>query len=69
MLLGKTLQSSTLKMAIRLCVQRCDICGFGLLYWSTITYQSEKLDRDIGEEHKILIRTYARSGRDGIIDS
>lgn len=70
MLLAKTLRSSTFKLAL------IGIATFGVIasaifayvYLSTSSYVRARLDRSIMDEFASLRDTYARSGRDGLID-
>lgn len=69
MLLSKTLRSSTLKLAfIYVTVFCAAIFGvLGYVYWSTVDYVTENSDRVITLENATLIKTYAKTGRDGLI--
>jgi signal transduction histidine kinase len=68
-LLSKTLRSSTLKLSFIYVLVFCSaIFGvLGYVYWSTIAYVIENSDRLILVEDAILIKTYAKSGREGLI--
>ena len=69
MLLNKTLQSSTLRLAfIYVIVFSAGIFGLlGYVYWSTLDYLHEKSDHAIKAEHALLLKTYDQAGRDGLI--
>jgi len=68
-LLNKTLQSSTLRLAfIYVIVFSAGIFGLlGYVYWSTLDYLHEKSDHAIKAEHALLLKTYDQAGRDGLI--
>jgi len=67
-LLSKTLRSSTLRLAfIYVIVFASAIFAvLGYVYWSTVEYVSEKLDRTIIVEGGLLISTYDSAGRSGL---
>ena len=69
MLLGKTLRSSTLRLAL-ICIGvfGAAVCAlFSYVYWSTASYVRGRSDRYIAAEHVILRQAYDRAGRDGLI--
>lgn len=69
MLLSKTLQSSTLKLAFIYVAVFC-LAIFALLgyvYWTTATYLYEKSDAAVTAERALLIKAYDSAGRDGLI--
>jgi len=67
-LLGKTLRSSTLQLAfIYVIVFSCAIFAvLGYVYWATVTFVSENLDRSISAEGALLIKTYDSAGHIGL---
>ena len=69
MLLSKTLRSSTLKLAFIYVIgfSSAIFSVLGYVYWSTVAYVSEKLDRSITAERDLLIETYGDAGRNGLI--
>ena len=69
MLLSKTLRSSTLKLAYIYVIafSSAIFMVLGYVYWSTITYVSEKSDGDIMAERALLMQTYDNMGRSGLI--
>jgi signal transduction histidine kinase len=68
-LLSKTLRSSTLKLAFVYVIgfSSAIFSVLGYVYWSTVTYLSENLDRSITAERALLIETYSNGGRNGLI--
>jgi signal transduction histidine kinase len=68
-LLSKTFRSSTLKIAfIYVIVFSGTIFGvLGYVYWSTVTYVNEILDRSIETETDVLVETFSTAGRRGLI--
>jgi signal transduction histidine kinase len=68
-LLSKTLRSSTLRIAfIYVIAFSCAI--FSVLvyvYWSTVSYVTQRSDRSILTENSALINTYSNTGRVGLI--
>ena len=68
-LLSKTLRSSTLKLAFIYVIafSSAIFAVLGYVYWSTVAYVSEKLDKNIMEERAFSIKTYEIAGRDGLI--
>jgi signal transduction histidine kinase len=68
-LLNKTLQSSTLKLAL-IYVGVFSTAIFGLLFyvhWSTVGYLREVSDRALARERAALTRAFDRGGRDGLV--
>ena len=69
-LLNKTLRSSTLKLAF------IYVLGFssaifillGYVYWSAVSYVSEKLDESIQAERQLFDQTYAKGGSTGLAE-
>jgi signal transduction histidine kinase len=68
-LLSKTLRSSTLKLAFIYVIgfSSAIFAVLGYVYWSTVDYVSENLDRSIVAERTFLIKTFAEAGRDGLV--
>jgi len=68
-LLVKTLQSSTLKLALLyIGLFGAAIIGlFGYVYWSTISYVRNTLEQEIAREHSFLMNAYKYGGRDELI--
>jgi len=68
-LLNKTFRSSTLKIAfIYVIVFSGAIFGvLGYVYWSTVIYVNQILDRDIETETETLRETFSAAGRDALI--
>lgn len=71
MLLGKTLRSSTLRLAfIYIAIFGAAILGlFGFVYWATLSYVQARQERDIAREQGLLAADFARDGRAGVIDA
>ncbi len=71
LLLTKTLQSSTLRLAL-ICIGIFGtvVCAlFGYVYWSTASYVRTRSDHAIAAEQAILNRAYDRTGRDGLVET
>jgi signal transduction histidine kinase len=68
-LLSKTLRSSTLKLAFIYVIvfSSAIFAVLGYVYWSTVTYISEKSDRNITAERALLIKAYGDAGQSGLI--
>jgi signal transduction histidine kinase len=68
-LLAKTLQSSTLKLALLyIGLFGAAIIGlFGYVYWSTILYVRNNLEQEIAREQSFLINAFKHGGRDELI--
>jgi signal transduction histidine kinase len=68
-LLSETLRSSTFKLAfIYVIVFSSAIFSvLGYVYWSTVTYVSEKSDRNITAERALMTKTYDKAGQSGLI--
>ena len=68
-LLSKTLRSSTLKLAFIYVIafSSAIFAVLGYVYWSTVSYVSEKLDRNIMEERALFMKAYESAGRNGLI--
>ena len=71
MLLGKTLRSSTLRLAfIYIAVFGAAILGlFGCVYWATLSYVEARQANDIARERGLLAADFARGGRAGLIEA
>lgn len=69
MLLSKTLQSSTLKLAFIYVTafSAAIFAVFGYVYWSITSYIAGRSDRDLIAESATLTKTYVNGGRDGLI--
>src|SRR5579863_2081616 len=69
-LLGKTLRSSTLRLAlIYVGLFAAAIIGvFGYLYWSTLSYVHAQSDRSIAAERSDLDAAFAAAGRRGVVE-
>jgi signal transduction histidine kinase len=69
-LLNKTLRSSTLKLAFFYVIGFSSAIFFvlGFVYWSTVAYVGAEADRTIATEHASLRKTWAASGRGGLIE-
>ena len=68
-LLTKTLQSSTLKLAL-VCIAifgAVVVVLFGYVYWSTTSYVRSRSDRELTSELAVLQKAYASTGRNGLI--
>jgi signal transduction histidine kinase len=68
-LLSKTLRSSTLKLAF-IYVTAFSSAIFivlGYVYWSTVTYVTDKFDRSIVAENALLLKTSENASRDDLI--
>jgi signal transduction histidine kinase len=67
-LLGKTLRSSTLKLAFIYVIvfSSAIFAVLGYVYWATVTFVSENLDRSISVERGLLIKAYDTAGRTGL---
>ena len=70
-LLGKTLRSSTLRLAfVYIAVCGAAILGlFGFVYWATLSYVEARQANDIARERDLLTADFVRSGRAGLIDA
>ena len=69
MLLGKTLRSSTLRLAL-ICIGifGAAVLGlFGYVYWSTSAYVLSRADREIAAEYDALRRVYDTAGRSALV--
>lgn len=68
-LLGKTLRSSTFKLALASIAifGAVVVALFGYVYASTASYVRSRSDQTIATEFAILQRTYTSAGRDGLI--
>ena len=69
MLLTRTLKSSTFKLAL-VCVVLFSTAVFALLgyvYWATTGYLRDRADLAISAEQTLLIQTYGKAGRDGLV--
>jgi len=68
-LLAKTLQSSTLKLALLyIGLFGAAIIGlFGYVYWSTVLYVRNNLEQEIAREQSFLINAFKHGGRDELI--
>src|SRR5690242_8394934 len=67
-LLGKTLRSSTLRVAL-ICIATfgAAILGlFGYVYWSTASFVLSRSDAAITSDHAALRNAYDRDGRSGV---
>jgi signal transduction histidine kinase len=64
-LLGKTLRSSTLKLAFIFVIvfSSAIFAVLGYVYWATITFVSKNLDRSISVERALLIKAYDSAER------
>ncbi|MGE0257499.1 MAG: sensor histidine kinase [Alphaproteobacteria bacterium] len=71
MLLGKTLRSSTLRLAfIYIAVCGAAILGlFGFVYWATLSYVEARQANDIARERDLLASGFARGGRAGLVEA
>ncbi|MBV9014259.1 MAG: hypothetical protein JO058_01240 [Alphaproteobacteria bacterium] len=69
MLLAKTLQSSTLRLALLyIGLFAAAIIGlFGYVYWSTVSYVRSTLEQEIAREHAFFANAYKHGGRDELI--
>ena len=69
MLLAKTLQSSTLRLALLyIAVFGAAIIGlFAYMYWSTVSYLRANMDQEIVREHTLLRNAYEHGGRSELI--
>ena len=69
MLLGKTLRSSTFKLALlAIGIFGASVVAlFGYVYWSAASYVHSRSDHAITAEHAILRRAHDRAGRDELI--
>ena len=67
-LLGKTLRSSTLKLAFIYVIvfSSAIFAVLGYVYWATVTFVSENLDRSISAEGALLIKAYDSAGHTGL---
>ena len=67
-LLSKTLRSSTLKLAFIYVVgfSSAIFMVLGYVYWATVTFVSENLDRSISVEMALLIKAHDIAGRTGL---
>jgi signal transduction histidine kinase len=67
-LLGKTLRSSTLKLAFIYVIvfSSAIFAVLGYVYWATVTFVSENLDRSISAEEALLIKAYDSAGHTGL---
>jgi signal transduction histidine kinase len=68
-LLSKTLQSSTLRLAFTYVAvfSSAIFAVLGYVYWSTTDYLDQKTDRDLMAENATLIDSYRNAGRDGVV--
>jgi hypothetical protein len=64
-LLGKTLRSSTLKLAFIYVIvfSSAIFAVLGYVYWATVTFVSKNLDRSISVERALLIKAYDSAER------
>ena len=71
MLLGKTLRSSTLRLAfVYIAVFGTAILGLlGFVYSATLSYVQARQERDIARERGLITAGFARDGRAGVIDA
>jgi signal transduction histidine kinase len=67
-LLGKTLRSSTLKLAFIYVIvfSSAIFAVLGYVYWATVTFVSKNLDRSISVERALLIKAYDSAERTGL---
>src|SRR3954447_12762832 len=70
-LLGKTLRSSTLRLAfVYIAVFGAAILGlFGFISWATLSYVQVRQERDIARERGLLAGDFVRGGRAGMIEA
>jgi signal transduction histidine kinase len=67
-LLGKTLRSSTLKLAFIYVIvfSSAIFAVLGYVYWATVNFVSKNLDRSISVERALLINAYDSAARTGL---
>jgi signal transduction histidine kinase len=70
-LLGKTLRSSTLRLAfVFIAVFGAAILGlFGFVYWATLSYVEVRQENDIARERDLLTAAFSGSGRAGMTEA
>jgi len=69
-LLGRTLKSSTFRLAL-VCIAVFSGTVFALLgyvYWATTDFVRTRSDREISADRAVLVQTYEKAGRDGLAD-